>query len=418
MTALVPTPSQLAALTSAKNLADAGVQGADEKIAGYDQAIAAQQEIDDFMRATFEYYSDNIIRKYEIEKRKLNGYDIASPIIEQDLLDFASKDTECRLWNGTNLEPKRIAEFDGGPLVLLDQEGELVLFGKQDTYLSELISGVPGQVLLSSTLTTTDLTSSSTSLSVLSTDPLMVVNPNDVILITSGSDAAIVKVDSVAGGGSCAGETPPGSGTTKLICETNGGTWTPGPYTLGITIILPPIGTILAGAAAGAYIFSGFNNSERTTKIASQGWAQPIMTTLVSLLTTEVNSRKTSLQTELSSVQTNQDPGLNPLIVGIVNGAITRVNSLLGIDISDTGIANFNNDKDLRIPEISARVSEIPTAITAGDFYNMRYSFSTSRAQLANGSLSMKLQLQDARQKAIDSKGAAQGLSDRYAPFV
>jgi len=38
-------------------------------------------------------------------------------------------------------------------------------------------------------------------------------------------------------GGSCTGETPPGSGTTESLCIANGGTWTPGPivYPTGAT---------------------------------------------------------------------------------------------------------------------------------------------------------------------------------------
>lgn len=426
MSGVAPTPEQESAVKTAKELALAGVQGADQKVAAFEQARVEQQKIDDFMKANFDSYDMNSIRKYELEVRKINGNDITTPIIEQDLLDFVAKDSSKRLWNDGDYNPKRIAEFDGGPLVNLDNVNETYLFGKQDEYLNILTNGPTGQVILVLAQTSSVITLSSTTVTLTTSDPMgsFTINIGDLILIKSANDCCIVKaLTGGSGGGHCVGGTPPGA-LTPTACSAAGGTWVINPPTISIEFIVPPAGSIASGTPAGETIFAGFNNSERTSHTASQVWAQTIMNWELTQLQSELNSRKSCVNLEKSYWQANENTSKNPGTGATLDAEVVRIDSLLGvnpittINISNTGIATFNNYKVSRLADIATRLGQIPTEITTGDLYNKRYGFAQSRAQLVNGSLSLAKQLEAAKNGATNSKNIAQDLANRYGQFV
>lgn len=425
MAGVAPTPEQEVTIKSAKSLAEAGAAGADQKVAAYTSAQAEQQKIDDFMKANFDSWDSSTVRKYELEVRKMNGNDIAVPIVEQDLLDFVAKDTTKRLWNAGAFEPKRIAEFDGSPLINLDNVNETYLFGKQDYYLTILQSGPSGQITLTMVQTASDIISSSTSV-MLNTSGMGMfsVNINDLLLIKTGSDCCIIKaLNSVSGGPHCVGGTPPGA-TDQATCTTNGGTWVTDPSSLTFEFIVPPAGTIPSGTNAAEVTFTGFNNSERTSHAASQAWAQTIMNYELAQLQAELNSRLSCVTLEKQYWTDNQNTSKNPGVGAILDAEIANINGLLGatppstINISDTGISTFNSQKVTRLSGISTRLGQIPGEITTGNCYNQRYNFASGRAHLVNGSLSLTKQLETAKAGASFSKGMATDLANRYGQFV
>jgi len=413
MSAPVLTPSQIIAITAAKNVADAGVIGAIDSAAAWNLAVIQQQEIDDALKAFFDFYDSDVVRRYETERRWLDGDEIALPVIEQDIIDFAEEDNTSRLWNDTKI-PERIDEFDGIPLVPTDDEHENFLVPDQDVITGWLQSFVAQITSFDVTaLTTTALNLSSTTLSYES-DVVETLSVNDLLFIGNGTDGFIVQVDSI--GGSCSGEDNPPQ-ATQGACEADNGTWT---IALGITILVGTTGTIALGAALGRKSYGGFDNTERTNKVANDSDFQSIMTALLDDLEFSFNRRKTVLNNQIIELQANDDSGLDATAETKAQASITAIDGFLGgsptssIDISDTGITAIEVETAARLIEVTARITAIGTAITAGDYFNLRYDSASDRARLDNGSLRLLNEYTKARDDANASSATAQGLSDRY----
>jgi len=82
------------------------------------QARQAELEVaDGAFKKFFDFYNDDIISKYDDERKALDGFYIASPIVEADIVGPASLDLTVRT---TPTSPVtnvvRIAQFDGTPL--------------------------------------------------------------------------------------------------------------------------------------------------------------------------------------------------------------------------------------------------------------------------------------------------------------
>lgn len=401
-----PSPGEIAALTALKGIADAGVAAGPGKVAAIQSAIDAQQEVENFQKSTFDTVNDEIIRRYEVERRWIDGQDIAAPIVEADLQSFASRDGNGRLWNGGAFDPLRIAEFDGTPLAALEADNETDLFTNQDTILDQLQNGISSTTLTNG-VTNTAFNSSSTDGEVESDSAGELVDGN-FLLITSATDSALVKVINVV---ESAGPSP-------------------FQYTFDIDeYIAVPAGTIAIGSDAGVEDFAGFNNTERTNKTANDSFFQNIMDGLIGALETNFNDRKTALNNEKTELQTNLDDNLDAQAETDVDTSITVIDGFLGatppstIDVSDTGIAAIDTEKGIRETEITQRIIDIAAAIAFGEagtksYYDVRFETTEGRVRLNNGSIVLLNDLETSKSNAQIGAIEAQGLSDRYDALI
>lgn len=418
-----PSPEQIAALTALKGVADAGVSAGPGKVAAIQSAIDAQQEVEDFQKATFDALNDDIIRRYEVERRWLDGQDIAAPIVEADLQTFAASGSG-RLENGGNFAPLRIPEFDGGPLAALEAEHESAQFTPQDTTLDLLQNGSPNPLLLDGGANIQDsINDLSTSLVVL--DNTTTMNPGDSLVISGGGFTAIIQVDSVVTGGFC---TPTATPDTEAQCTIEAGVWTVTEQ-VNFTYLFKPGGTIPALSDIGQVTFSGFTNAERTSHVASAPSLQPIMDGLLNDLQAIFNKRITALNNQLAELGANQDDNLDAGATTKANTSKLAIQGFLGvtppstINISDIGITAINNEKAVRQPEITQRITDIAAAILFGEagttsYYDVRFSTSEGRCRLNNGSIVLLNDLEEAKTGVQAGAVEAQGLSDRYDALI
>ena len=421
-----PSPSQLAALEAMKAVALAGASGAVDKVNAIQGALDKQQEVEDFQKETFDVYNDEILRRYEVERKWIDGQDIASPVIENDIQQFAA-DGSGRLDNGGDFSPLRIPEFDGGPLTLLEARHELELFVEQGNVLDLLQNGIVGQITLEVGATIRDaITASSTSLII--DDNTNPISNGDKILITGGGFLAIIEVTNYSSGGVCTGE-PGGApfSTNQVDCEgpANGGagTWTVS-ESLDFIYIIEPSGTIPAGSDIGQATFNGFNNTERTNKVASNPNLQPLMNDLIGQLHSLFDERKVVLNNQLTEIQANEDDNIDPTAETDVTTSSSAIDGFLGvtppstIDVSDAGITAITNERNTRHAQATARPANIAIAITTGDFYNQRFNTSEGRCRLNNGSIVLLNDLQNAKTGAQEGGVEAAGLASRYAALI
>lgn len=396
----VLSDAEIAAIDGAKKTADAGAAGVDLQIAAMETSVSGQQSIDDGLKKFWIYY-DDAIKNTEKERRYMDGQTVQDPIVEQDIINCANN--SGRLFPTTQgvYVPIRIAQFDGTPLVYVNDTNETDQFPKQDVEVFKMVSGI-STILLSSAVTSTALTPSSTSVTIQST----VVNSvavNDKILIHTGGDVAIIKVNSVA-------FTPSTSATPNI-------------HNLGFDYDVVPSGNIPSMTSV-VDTFVGFNNSERTVKIAGVSWQQSLMNGLLSNMTAVVGKRLTAIQNITHALQSNPNDGK---AVGALPNAQASlvfvsgyygVSGLLDLDISDVGLNSLNAEKLVRQPQVTTRLGQLPGEITVSGFYDNRYQFSSNRCHLGNGTLTIIGKLNASKVGLLNGKTQAQGLSARYAAML
>lgn len=369
------SPAEIAQLQKEKarqqNFADAMTAAIPAKAARAAELGVA----DGAFKKFFDYYNDDIIGKYDSERRALNGAYIAAPITEADVQGPASLNGT---WRTTPTSPVtdivRITQFDGTP-TLTDPLNETQHIADQLVVETTLVSGY-GAIHFNPATCITDsaLTSGSVTLKVKDpTNPITIVT-NDIFVVAGGGDLAVVKVTTV---------------TNDL------GGDPPYKFTLGIQILVPPSGTI--ASASSMLAFTGFTNGERTTKTASNPQLQPLMNYLVAQLQARINNRKSRLVQELAALNTNQDPDG----VSAIATAITNVNTsnafltayLVSTDISNAGLASLATERATRGGQITARVAQIIAAYTGQteNYYNRRYTIANDRANTSRGTRRLQL---------------------------
>lgn len=373
----IPSAPQIAAINQAILETSSQATSMTESAAAQTAIIVQKGLIDDAFKDLFAWYNDAVIGKYDAERRSINGAYIASPIVDADIVAVAATPPSGRLVPTPPLTAiVRIAEFDGTAYTSVDTANELQKISDEQQAIDYLVNGVPGG---SPTVTLTTLTSSSFSASSTSiniddaTGPISFAN-GDVILVSSGGDAGIAVVTSVTD---------------------NMGGDPPYEFTLGITVVLPPSGTIGAGATVLGG-FSGFSNAERTAKVASDPAYQPIMDSLILRLQTALNARLAAIALQLTALGANDDPdGLADIATAVSNATIAQsfINGYLpGTDISDTGVGLLTTEYGSRTTDLSTRVSQIIAAYTGQteNYYDARYTTANNRGDTFTGSLRAK----------------------------
>jgi len=398
------TAAESDAVEASKGIADAGVEGADLQIAALTSLVDNHQLTEDAVKKFFDFHNDDIIRQYELERRFLNGKDIADPIAEADLIAFVDADDSIRIWNGGDRTPLRIDEFDGTPLVTIDDVNEADQFTNQSTILGRLQSGISGQVLLAGTATNTTTVDINATTMQITSNSVETFGLNDKLLIENGTDAAVVTV-------------------TSAPVETGG--LPPFLYDFNISIDLLQVGdSIGSGADTGQSTFTGFDNTERTNKTAVPDWRQGFLDELLDQLETSLTTRQTALNNEKTALQANLSDTLGSTPITELDTSLTAVEDFLGatppstIDISDTGITAFNNEDTLRSAQITSRLTDIDSELVTEDSFNLRFDFTVTRVDLGNGTLKVLTVLEDSITSSGEGKTAAEDLSSRFTEIL
>lgn len=384
------SPQEIAQLTADKAKAESAAATFTAQIAAL-QAQAAKLAVSDgAFKKFFDYYNNDIIGKYDAERKAINGQYIASPVIEADIVSCASL-------AGGRIQPglpatdvTRIAEFDGGPLVV-DPVNELQHIIDQAPIEDALVNGYGGTQPANSVLTDSAITSASTTLALKDLTTTFSIAPNQVLVVQNGGDLAVIKI-------------------LTFVMQVSP---TPPPYIANCTIqvLIPPSGTIASGQQL--KVFNGFTNAERTTKTSTVVPAyQPLMDYLVNQLNLKLNARITTLNAQLAAIAANQDPTPGTELTTAttnVNATKTFILDYIsnGSDISNTGITSLSTERGTRTTQANARVAQIVAAYTGRptNYFDARYSFANNRANTARGTLRL--------QKAAEgSTGTSQGFAD------
>lgn len=349
-------------------------------------------KVDSGFKKFFDYYDTQIIAKYDLERQQINGQRVDSPIVEADILAVAElSGGRCQpSLPATNLI--RIAQFDGAPL-LQNSTYELQAITNQATTENTLVTGYGGVSPAATILTDSSITATSTTLKLTDTTTFSIA-PNSVYIVANGGDLAVIKI-------------------LTFVMEVSP---VPPPYVADCTIqiIVPPSGTIISGQQLTA--FTGFTNSERTTKTTTDPQLQPLMNYLVTDLQSKVNARIVFLNNQLVPIAANQDPdGVAALAQATtdVNGSKTFLtNYLITTNISNSGLGTLSVERNQRTTQANTRVSAINTAYTGQtkNYYNERYNAANNRANTSRGSLRLQ---KNSEQVALTSASFATSLGDQ-----
>lgn len=350
----------------------------------------------------FQYFNDDIIGNYDNERRFLDGTFQADPITEADIIGPANIDGTVRTTPSLpDTDIVRVPEFDGGN-TSIDAANEtqhiIDQADAENTIQNGFGSGTP------TTAETTDpLTAATTVLGVEDTVAIT-ISPGDVYVVASsggGSDLAVIQVDSV-------------TDTTMPPMMA--------PFTadLGITIIVPPTGSIAVGAEFDEFL--GFTNAERTSQTATNPSFQPLMDSLIQDIEDELGLRLTAMAGQTTALAANDDPD-GTTEIAAAQAAITAQetfinNFLAAVDVSDTGLASLASNRSARNTEISSRVAEIIAAYTGQteNYYDRRYQLANDRANTARGTLRLQIatssSVATSTQYAADAQAAADAITD------
>lgn len=386
MPAPVLSPAEIAQLQAEKakqeNFRDAMQAAIPAKTARAAELAVADAGFKKF----FDYYNDDIIGKYDAERKALNGQYIAAPITEADVVGPAEVDGSVRTTPAMPVtDIVRVPQFDGGPLIVHTVHEQLHITDQsevEDTLVNGYGSG--GGFTPATAVTASALTPSSTTLDVNDPTNALTIAINDVFLVADLGDLAVVKVTSVTD---------------------NMGGDPPYDFTYGIELIVPPSGTIASGASLDE--FTGFTNAERTTKTASDPDLQPLMDYLIDQLELQINNRIARLDEQLTALAANEDPdGVAQIATATTNVNTSKTflnNYLLTTDISNTGLGTLSTERGVRSGQITTRLAEIVANFTGQteNYFDRRYQIANDRANTARGTL----RLQKATEQSVAELG-------------
>lgn len=342
------------------------------------QAAAAKLAISDGAFKKFFDYYQAIIQPYDAELKSLNGQYQASPIVEADIISVASL-AGGRCQPGLpNTDMTRIAEFDGGNRIhTADCQTDYIL--SQTSWETNLQSG-SGQTYPGTLVTSTTITSATTSVGLSNASVPISVVVGSIFIVSDGITSAIMRITSI---------------TPVSIVPTY-------TTTIGVTMISAPTGTIATGKTLSN--FSGFSNSERSTKIASSPSRQSLMNYIITQLQSDLNNRTARMNSQLSAIGLNTDPDVGTELTAEttkINTSKSFITSyLVSTDISDTGLSTLSTERGVRSPQITARVAQITSAYInrTENYFNQRYTYANNRGSTARGTLRL--------QKVAEANGA------------
>lgn len=367
-----PSPDQLAALNAEIAGNNAQTAALLDSVPLQDPIIEQKQKVDDAFKALFAYYNTDIIGQYDIERKAINGTYVANPIVEADILGVGSNPPTGRLVpTPPTTDIVRVAEFDAGGYTSTMPNYEQLHIADQADVEDVLVNGYGAGTYPMTLETFTALTPTSTALSLEDASvAISGITGGTVFVVLGVGDLAVVKVISTS--------VPVG---------------TPPPYKLDLVIelIVPPTGTIAAGANLDA--FTGFTNPERTSKTASDPDFQPLMDYLIAELEDRINDRISRLNEQLPALAANQDTdGAANIATATTNVNTSKTfltNYLVTTDISNTGLASLSTERATRSGQLTTRLAQILAAYTGQteDYYEQRYQTANNRGNTQRGTL-------------------------------
>lgn len=386
-----PSPDQIAAIQSTVNDQTTQQAALTETAGLQDAVIDKATKVDQAFKDLFAWYNDAIIGKYDAEKKAINGIFVTTPVVEADIVGVAANPPSGRLVPtppATSIV--RIPEFDGGNTsTATDYEQKHIT--DQAAIENTLQNGYPAASFNPTTETDSALTGASTTLDI--TDPTAAVGlaPNDIVVVEGLSTIAVIKILTIT----------PAVGTPP-----------PYDYTATIQVLVPPTGTIPAGAEFAN--FTGFTNAERTTKTASDATYQGFLDYLVTQLQLQINNRLARLGEQLTALNANEDPDGTANITTAKNNVTSNQtflnNYLLTTDISNTGLTSLSGDRSSRSSYLTTRLAQITAAYTGQteNYYDQRYTTADNRGNTQRGTLRAK---SNAASVKSDMLGMAAGLT-------
>lgn len=372
-----PTPSPTEAAAINAQIADLNNQTTSltDSANAQNAIIARNQSIDTAFKNLFNWYNDSVIGKYDAERKAINGTFVTSPVVEADILAVAQNPPAGRL---VPTPPAtaivRIAEFDAGGYTGSTTLNELQHLLDEEPWITYLMSGVSGTLptVTVTTLTASALTPSSTTLDVTdAVGPASFAIGNIILVHDGGTNAAVAQVTAVT----------PGIGVPP-----------PYTFTLGITLKIPPVGTIVTGSKVLAG-FTGFTNPERIAKVATDPNKQPLMDYCILQLQNTLNARLPRIADQLTALNANEDPDGMANITTAKNNATTAQSFINGYlpttDISNTGLGSVITERTVRTSYLNTRVTQILNAYTmqTENYYNQRYNTANNRGDTSRGTL-------------------------------
>lgn len=389
----VLSPDEIAQMTKEAAKATAAAATFQAQIPAQQARAAELAKVDSGFKKFFDYYNTNIIEQYNIERRAINGQHVDTPVVEADIISVASL-------AGGRCQPAlpatdviRIPQFDGTPL-LQDASYELQSIADQAVTENVLVNGYGGTTPAATILTNTALTPTSTTLQFKQTSATFSLAPNSVYIITNGGNLAVIKI-------------------LTFVMQVSP---VPPPYIADCTIqlIVPPVGTIPIGQFLTA--FTGFTNTERTSKTTTLPAMQPLMNYLVADLQAKINSRISFLNLQLPAIAANQDPdAVTELATTTTNVNASKTyltNYLITTIVSNAGLTALSGERTARTTQANTRLTQITTGFTgrSKNYYNERYNAANNRANTSRGSLRLQ---KNAEQGAATSAQFAATLGDQ-----
>lgn len=375
-----PTAEQITAIESTVQDQETQQSAFTETASLQDAVIDKAAKVDQAFKDLFNWYNDAIIGKYDAEKKAINGIYIPAPIVEADITNVSANPPSGRLVPtppAANIV--RIAQFDGGgTATAADYEQKHIT--DQASAEDTIQNGYSGGSFNPTTLTDSALTGASTTLDITDASSSVGLAPNDIVVVEGITEIAVIKILTIA----AAPGTPP-----------------PYDYNATIEVIVPPSGTIAIGANFAN--FSGFTNSERTSKTATDAMYQGLMDYLIDQIEAEINKRLLRLAEQLTALGANEDPdgvtNIGAATTSATNNQTFLNNYLVTTDVSDTGLASLASDRGSRSSFLTTRLSQITAAYTGQteNYYNMRYDTANNRGNTQRGTLRAKSNAQSVK---------------------
>lgn len=345
----------------------------------------------------FDYYNDDIIGNYDTEQKALNGIYIVDPITEADIEGPANIDGSVRTTPSLpDTDLIRVTEFDGGGTSSVSIT-EPSYIADQANIENRLVNGYSSSSGFNpgTAVTTSNLSSASTQVSVTDPSNALTIIVGDFLYFQDGTYFAIAEVTGVTDD---MGGDPPYN------------------FTYDISFVSPPAGTISSGVDVDD--FTGFSDSDRSSKTASDPNKQLIMDYLISLLEDAVNGRLTKLNEQIPAITANQDPdAVSELAAALLNANTSKTfltNYLLTTDVSDSGILSLSTERGVRSPQIVSRLIEILANYTGQteNYYDRRYSVANDRGNTARGTLRLQKASEGSSSTLTDYAATAQDALD------
>ena len=365
--------------------------------------------VDDAENKVYDFYDTNIVKAYEDEREAIDGQYVDTPVTIAELDSLGQLDTSSRLYPqppATN--PIRIPQFDGSPLITIDNDipgssppipdGEEFRISSQAVRETALVSGFSGTspTITPSTFIVGAVTTATVQITVETTNssenPVFIVG--DAFVAVQGGSQVGIEITGIVsqipgspGAGFC---TPTATPDTEAQCTIEGGVWTSVPtnYQAVLNVIILSTSSIGSGGNIDE-TWAGFTNADRIALVDTTDGYTVLMLALRSDLEIQMDARISKLGEQRTALQLNDDPSLDP------NAEINVDTSEAALDlwkttqlISDAGLLPIATERGVRGPQITARIS---ATVAAGSlFYDLRYTSAINKGDISSGSARIK----------------------------